>query len=227
MMEAAIPEGSFAIATNAFLLKGTDNNYILVDAEYGKELFNNLDTLGVKPEDITTILLTHTHGDHIGGLLKDDERAFPNAEIVLSRQELEFWEQAGNPKANTIREKYPIRTVELKTLKEAVLDNKTSIQHIAALGHTPGHTAFLVSSQGNHLLVWGDLTHAMAIQMPYPQVAVTYDTDPEAAVRSRMEILEFAAKNRIPCAGMHIPYPAIGTLKANGKGGYEFIPMAR
>jgi hypothetical protein len=79
-------------------------------------------------------------------------------------------------------------------------------------------------SDGNDkLLIWGDLTHAMKIQMPCPEVAVTYDVNPEVAVKSRKKILEFVSKNKIPVAGMHISYPGIGSVSSNNSGGYIFV----
>jgi glyoxylase-like metal-dependent hydrolase (beta-lactamase superfamily II) len=99
------------------------------------------------------------------------------------------------------------------------------IQGIAAYGHTPGHTAFMVGSSGQQMLIWGDLTHATPVQMPYPQLAVTYDVDPNQAVASRMKILEYIAKNNIPIAGMHIAFPGMGHVKANSEGGYAFTPL--
>jgi glyoxylase-like metal-dependent hydrolase (beta-lactamase superfamily II) len=96
---------------------------------------------------------------------------------------------------------------------------------LATYGHTPGHTSFLIESKESKLLIWGDLTHAMAIQMPYPQVAVTYDVNPEGAVQSRKAVLTYVSENHIPVAGMHIAYPAIGEIKSISDGGYQFLPL--
>lgn len=218
MMDQTIPDGTFPIATNAFLLKTPEGKYILIDTGYGRELFNNLSDLGVKPKEIDTILLTHTHGDHIDGLIKDGKRAFPNAVILLSHQELEFWKQSDAPQDKVIWENYPIIHFAAKDLNQISRENTIEIQPINAFGHTPGHTAILISSENEHLVIWADLTHAMAIQMSYPQVAVTYDFDPDMAIQSRLEILAFVAEHNIPIAGMHIPYPGIGTIKPDGAG---------
>lgn len=226
MRKASIPEGTFPNATNSFLIKKPDGGFILVDTGYGRNLFNNLDRLGVNPENIQTILLTHTHGDHTGGLLKDGKMAFPNAAIFLSTQEGRFWMQNEDPKLETVFEEYIIQFFSYTDLDEVDLSSSSPILYIGAPGHTPGHTLFLLQSNGERLLIWGDLTHAMAIQMPYPEVAVSYDLNPETAVKSRLAALEFASKNNIPVAGMHLPYPAIGTVKANGKGGYTFTPVS-
>jgi hypothetical protein len=98
---------------------------------------------------------------------------------------------------------------------------------IAAYGHTPGHTMFMIESAGQKLLFWGDLTHAMQIQMPRPGVSVTYDSDPVEAARTRKDVLRFVAENDIPVAGMHVPFPGIGRVKEDGgnPGGYVFLPF--
>ena len=83
---------------------------------------------------------------------------------------------------------------------------------------------FMLTSGDQQLLFWGDLTHAMAIQMPCPQVALTYDSNPEQAITIRKVVLEYVAKNNIPVAGMHIAFPGMGTIK-NANKGYTFTPM--
>jgi glyoxylase-like metal-dependent hydrolase (beta-lactamase superfamily II) len=98
------------------------------------------------------------------------------------------------------------------------------LQFIKTYGHTPGHTAYLILSQGERLLIWGDLAHAMAVQMPYPQVSVTYDVDPVQAAKSRRLVLDFITENNIPVAGMHIAYPGMGIVTKDKEvpGGYKF-----
>ncbi len=88
-------------------------------------------------------------------------------------------------------------------------------------GHTPGHTAYLV----DNVLIWGDIAHAMDVQMPYPKVAVTYDSNPKQAVMARLIILKSVTLNDYFVAGMHIPFPGIGSLKSNDEGGYVFVPL--
>jgi glyoxylase-like metal-dependent hydrolase (beta-lactamase superfamily II) len=95
---------------------------------------------------------------------------------------------------------------------------------IAAYGHTPGHTAFMVESGSDKFLIWGDITHATAIQMPYPEVAVTYDTHPEQAVATRCKVMDYVERHHIPIAGAHIAYPGMGTLADNKLQGYLFQP---
>lgn len=227
MVEEYLPDGTFPNATNAFLVK-TPEHTILVDAGFGRQLFDNLKALNVTPEQIDIILLTHMHGDHIGGLLKDEKVTFPNATMYLGQIEHDYWmkgDHASQQKViNAYKDKLKLFTNnEIANYATSILPG---IYGIAAYGHTPGHTAFMLESENQQFLVWGDLTHAMKIQMPCPQVAVTYDVDPELAIKSRKEILEYVSKNNIPIAGMHIAFPGMGTVKSNQTGGYEFTTIA-
>lgn len=217
------PEGVFPNATNAYLLQNADG-YVLVDAGYGRELFNNLNSLNVDPKEIKVIFLTHMHGDHVGGLLKDNEIVFPNAKIFVSQKEHDYWFSRDDSPAKKVIEKYKDQIVIFNPLSIAeVKIGSCSLIPIEAYGHTPGHICLLVNSGNENLLIWGDLTHAMAVQMPHPEIAVSYDVNPADAIKSRLAILEFVSKNNIPIAGMHIAFPGMGTIKKASEG-YEFTP---
>jgi glyoxylase-like metal-dependent hydrolase (beta-lactamase superfamily II) len=112
------------------------------------------------------------------------------------------------------------------TLENGGAEVIKGIYAIAAYGHTPGHTMFMVESDGEKLLIWGDLAHAMAIQMPRPGISMTYDADPVAAAKVRIAVLDYVAENEIPVAGMHVAYPGIGRVSKDpeNSGGYKFIP---
>lgn len=235
MIKECSVDGTFPNAVNAFLIRTPEKN-ILMDAGFGRKLFDNLQTLGIKPEQIDIILITHMHGDHIGGLLRDGESAFPNAKLYVAKPEYEYWSAKAHASTTDPRNTTAVNAVKavdaykknLTLFEPGTVDNLSEllqgIYTIAAYGHTIGHTAYLIESNKEKMLIWGDLTHAMAIQMPYPQVAVTYDTNPEQAVASRQKILEYVSANNIPIAGMHIAFPAMGKIEKNAKG-YLFIPM--
>lgn len=212
-------DGSYATATNAFAVV-TPKEVLLIDAGVGRALEANLAAAGIDRPG--AIWLTHMHGDHIGGLLRNGERAFPGVPLSLGAVEAEYWAQQGG-NAGKVLEVYEPRT--LKLLKpEDVPAGRDGVFPVEAYGHTPGHTAFLVVSDGEKLLVWGDLAHSMAVQMPRPEITVSYDVDPGAARASRLRLLEYAAQNDIPVAGMHVPYPGVGMVEKAGEG-YKFTPV--
>ena len=230
MLAKTIPGGTFPNATNAFLVKIQGFN-ILIDAGHGRELFNNLKSVGVAPENIDIVLITHMHGDHIGGMLIDGKPAFPNAMVYIPKPEHDYWmsQQGGGAQgAQNVIAAYKGRIELFVPAPVGEEDGgiiSAGIFPMQAYGHTPGHTAFLLSDGSSRVLVWGDLTHAMAVQMPYPQVALTYDVNPTDAIAARKQVIEYAVKNNIPVAGMHVPYPGMGTITALPAGGYQFTPM--
>jgi len=228
-----MPNGGAPASMSSFVLFAGDES-VLIDAGLGgSHWVKGLTDLGVKPEKIKLILLTHMHGDHIGGLLRDGKKVFPKAEVYLSQAEYNYWT------SESIRQALPenkrggfLRAVEvMKAYKDKLhffVPTETGKQlfpglsAIEAYGHTPGHTAYLLDSDGSQLLIWGDLTHLTPIQIPCPQVAVTYDVDPTPAIASRKRILQYVASRKIRVAGMHIEYPGIGNVKGDADKGYSF-----
>ena len=234
MLRETTPNGTFPNAVNAFLVE-TEDKTILFDTGYGDKLFDNLTLCGKSPADIDIVILTHMHGDHIGGLLHNQEKIFPSAELYIPQPEHDYWmsdeamqklpqERRGSfVNARNVINAYKDR---LRLFTPGKIDETQEmipgVRSIAAYGHTPGHTGYMLESEGSKLFIWGDLTHAMAIQMPYPEVAVTYDLNPKQAVESRQQLLKYLAENKIRIAGMHIQFPGIGDIKKNRSNGYDF-----
>lgn len=217
------PDGTFPTATNAVLVRRGEE-ITLIDTGYGRTIFEQMAALGIAPADIDRVLFTHMHGDHIGGMVADGARAFPNATVELAQKEFDHWKGAGNEAALKIFEAYA-GSLEMLSPVGITSPMPQGITAIEAYGHTPGHTIFMIRDGNEQLLVWGDLTHAMAVQMPHPEISVRYDTDPDAARESRMAIFKVVAAEGIPVIGMHIPSTAPGTLTPDGAGGYGFRVM--
>ena len=98
------------------------------------------------------------------------------------------------------------------------------IKAIAAHGHTPGHTVYMVESQGQKLVLWGDLMHVAAVQFPEPAVTIQFDSDSKAAAVQRQRAYAEAAKNGYLIGAAHLSFPGLGHLRAEGKG-YAFVPV--
>jgi glyoxylase-like metal-dependent hydrolase (beta-lactamase superfamily II) len=223
-----LPEGTFPLETQVFLVRTPGKN-VMIDAGYGRNLFTNLQKLGLAENDIHIILLTHLHGDHIGGMLRDGKAAFPNAEVYIAQKEYDYWLNLGE-KGVAARKVFDAYKAKLHLFEPAGLENQAQeltpgIKAIAAYGHTPGHTAYLVQSDDAKWLIWGDLTHAMPIQMPCPEVALSFDVDAEQAIRSRKLILDYVLKNEIVAGGMHVSFPAVGNISKGKTEGFSFKPI--
>jgi glyoxylase-like metal-dependent hydrolase (beta-lactamase superfamily II) len=222
-----IPSSGFKHSANAFLIKAPGQN-ILIDTGTGVNgiLLEKIKSLGVALESINAVLITHLHGDHFGSLQNGGKAVFPNAAIYLSAKELEYFTKtAVNQGAVAALTPYGsrVQTFEPGKLGSKLVELLPGIYPIAAYGHTPGHTMFLLESGKAKLLIVGDLLHVALVQFPVPEISAIYDMDAKAAAEIRRQVFAYAAKNKIPIGGMHLVYPAVGNLKASGKG-FAFTP---
>lgn len=233
----AEPDSKTVLASdNVFVIKTADQT-ILVDSGLGdlaepESFFSTrLAQAGLTPEDIDLVILTHMHYDHIGGLLKSGKAVFPKAKILVSNLEKSFWL---NP--DMLNEEYYKSNAELVHRVATVYPERfegfdfdeelaPGVLSLNAVGHTPGHTAFLVSSGDNAILFAGDFLNAAALQFPNPDESAVFDVDPAKAAETRKAILHRAATETLPVAGVHVPFPGIGYVKHNTKKGFEFIPL--
>jgi glyoxylase-like metal-dependent hydrolase (beta-lactamase superfamily II) len=210
------PGGRYPTATNAVLVRRGDRVW-LMDTGFGRTIFERMAALGIQPGDVDEVLISHMHGDHIGGMLRNEAKAFPNATVSLSRREFDHWTGVKDEASLKIFAAYD---GALKILSPAEIDVpvQQGITPVAAYGHTPGHTMFMIKDGDNQLLIWADIAHAMAVQMPHPEISVRYDTDPAAARESRLKVLRHVSTNDIPVVGMHIPATTAGHVAASGEG---------
>ena len=225
LLSRYIPAGGFNHSTNTFMIRAPGQN-IIIDTGFGAAIFDKIRRLGAEPEQIDTVLLTHMHGDHIGGLQRDGRPLFPNAKLYVSRRESDhFTKTAVNQGAVAALAAYGSNVVlfDPPTLGSALREIVPGISPIAAYGHTPGHTVYLIQSGNERFLIIGDLLHAALVQFPRPDISATYDIDQAAAAVTRRQILSYAAQNRIPIGGMHMVYPAVGNVETDGAG-FRFIP---
>ena len=236
-IEKYVPTGKTPSAIMTFAVR-LDGKMLLLDTGLGNStgrvgnLMAGLAQAGIAPEDIETILITHMHGDHIGGLIWDDGQAFPNADVLIGKAELDFWLDekmlAENPGrkgnfdlARRVADLYGDR-IRTFGFGETVVPGITSM---AAVGHTPGHVALLLESGSEKLLCIGDLLHAAALQFPRPDINASFDMNPEQAAASRVAFLDYAAANSIPIAGMHLPFAGVGRVEKASEGGFRYTPL--
>ena len=195
-----MPDG-MPSSISTYLIK-TNGKTILFDAGLGPsrngQLLNELSKINVTPEQIDYVYITHFHGDHIGGMLNaDGEKVFTNAEVYVSRLEKES-DLGKGEQAVKMFEKYGDK-IHVFNFGDKLPEDVLAID---AVGHTPGHTVF----QKGNLLIIGDLMHALALQLKYPEYCPNFDGDKEKAIASRKRILEYAKTNGLTISGMHLPY---------------------
>jgi glyoxylase-like metal-dependent hydrolase (beta-lactamase superfamily II) len=220
------------ISVNAFLLR-LDGKWALVDTGAGNtmgptlgKLPANLRAFGVAPEQIDTIFLTHLHPDHSNGLVDDAGRAiYPNADVILHETEAGFWLDRDAPTGESERvrrniAKARVTTAPYRRRMRMVRDGEAmpGVSAVLLPGHTPGHTGWLIASGKDSLLIWGDLVHLAAIQIPRPDTGLVYDVDPQAACATRLRMFDRVATDRIKVGGAHIDFPGFGYIVRKGTG---------
>jgi glyoxylase-like metal-dependent hydrolase (beta-lactamase superfamily II) len=227
-------------SVNGYLVN-TGSKLVLIDSgaaglfgpTLGK-LLANLKASGYTPEQVDEVYITHLHGDHVGGITGADGKAvFPNAVVRLDAKEAAYWlDPAALDKAQgEMKDAFKGAAMSMKpyvdTGRMKTFDGNTElvpgIRAVAAHGHTPGHTIYAVESNGQKMVVWGDLMHIAAVQFPEPQVSVNFDSDSKAAMPQRRKAYADAAKNGYFVAVAHVSFPGIGQLRADGKG-YRWLP---
>lgn len=193
-------------------------------------LAEHLAAAGYAPEDVSVVVITHCHPDHIGGLMEDGQPFFPNARYVIGETEYEFWssdDRMGTPAenaANLVRTNVVPFADKLTFLQD---DGEvvSGIRAVAAPGHTPGHMAYLIESQGKPFLIWADTTNHYVMSLQRPDWHVHFDMDKDAAAATRRRILDMAATDRIPATGYHMPFPAVGFVEKTGDS-YRWVPVS-
>ena len=225
------------LSCNSFVIESAER-LMLVDAgcgttapEAGRHA-EGLAALGIEPADVDAVLMTHLHRDHAAGLVDPAGRAvFPAAELVVHADELRFWRDEGSLARLRDSQKQDFRIA--KAVLAAYGDRlvpvgagqvMAGISAVPAPGHTPGHTAWLLDSDGERLLIWGDVVHLPAIQFAMPEASVVYDLDSQAAAVARRQVLDMVAAEQLPVAGVHLDFPCFGRVERNAGGSFAYTP---
>ena len=239
LAKGGLSDGFVTIEFSTTLIETADKK-ILIDPGTGGQWVptagaapKNMKHAGVAPKDIDTILISHFHPDHIFGLMEKSTNAqiYPEAEIIVPEAEYAFWTDPGIfsklPKdwhglAQRIQATFP----KWQNVKRIGTDAEVApgIRSLAAPGHTPGHTAYHVSSGDTQLIVAGDVAITPALFVANPGWHVTFDTDPEEAEKTRRRLFDQVTADGIVIAGYHFGFPNAGKILKNGRN-YAFQPF--
>ena len=216
--------------TNNFIIRSQGRTALVdvgagpfIDDTAGKML-ENAAAAGISPADIDTVLFTHIHPDHISGLMDANwNKVFPHAVVKMHRAEFEFW-LSDDPQSQKIAHvkheaDQVIRFMTPYVDQIELFDGGQVMPGVTAVplpGHTPGHTGYLIASQGEELLIWGDIVHWPVVQFPLPDAAMIYDVDPAQATATRRAIMNKAVSNGLLVAGMHIFFPGLTRVRRQG-----------
>ncbi|WP_170361478.1 MBL fold metallo-hydrolase [Ruegeria arenilitoris] len=208
-------------------LVNTGSELVLFDTGLGQGgIQAALADAGVTPDQINTVVITHMHPDHIGGMTTNDAPTFPNARYVTASPEYDFWaaQDAGNRVGDLVAAKVtPL--AEKMTFVEDGGEVASGITAVAAYGHTPGHTVYHLESNGQRLVLTADLANHYVWSFAHPEWEVRFDMDKAAATASRRNVLGMLAADKVPMIGYHMPFPAAGFVETRGDG-FRFVPVS-
>jgi glyoxylase-like metal-dependent hydrolase (beta-lactamase superfamily II) len=187
-----------------------------------------IEAAGYTADQVGVVVITHMHGDHIGGLMTDGVPTYPNAAYVTGEIEYDFWSHDDRLSRPTEGGARLVRSnvVPLAEKMRFIGDEGEvvpGISAIAAFGHTPGHMAYHIESAGSRLMLWADAANHYVLSVQQPDWHVRFDMDKEAAVATRRRLFDMANAERIPVTGYHMPFPAVGFVDTTADGGYRWV----
>lgn len=232
-----LPSDKF-VNSFAPVLVNTGSDVILFDTGLGEggranglgRLVEGLTAAGYKREDVTTVVLTHMHGDHIGGLMEGGQPTFPNARYVTGQAEYDFWAdpaRVGTPAENG--HKGVLANVQPMAEKMTFIGDGgevvSGITGMAAFGHSPGHMIYRLESEGRQLVLTADTANHFVLSLQRPDWEVRFDMDKAAAAATRSKVFDMLATDKLAFLGYHMPFPAVGFVEKVDQG-YRYVPKA-
>jgi len=230
-----LPTDAYLLQCNALVVR-SGKHTVLIDTGAGRTLGEGFGSLpshlqdaGVGPEAVDTVVLTHGHLDHVGGITKGDgSLTYPNAQFYIHEAEWAFWRADGVDLSGTALEEdfrdnfrqaargnlSAIKgRVQLFNYGEQILP---FVKTVAAPGHTPGHVALLLGSGEKTLLHLADVIHHPAFDLAHPSWRTAFDQDADEACRTRLSLLDKTAHERSLVTAYHLPFPALGYVRKEG-----------
>jgi glyoxylase-like metal-dependent hydrolase (beta-lactamase superfamily II) len=232
-----LPVDKFANGFSPVLVK-TGSDLVLFDTGMGEagrswgagQLAAGIETAGYRPDDVTLVVLTHMHGDHIGGVMEGGKPAFANARYVMGEAEYAFWKdpaRMGTPAEGGhigVVEKLTPLSEKTSFIKDGA-DVASGITAMEAFGHSPGHMIFRLESQGKTLMLTADTANHYVLSLQKPDWEVKFDMDKAKAAATRKRVFDMIAADRLPFIGYHMPFPSVGFVEKAGNG-YRFAPKS-
>ena len=221
LAKAGAPTDTVALSVDALLVKAP-GRVMLFDTGLGPGvhgvLLASLAQAGVSPEQVTDVFITHTHGDHVGGLATADGRlAFPRAVVHMSAREW-AWMRGKTPPSPLAALIAP----QVQTFEPGAVV-APGVTSVALYGHTPGHTGYQIESDGQRLFDVGDISHSAIVSLARPDWVIQYDNDPALGRSERQDVLKSLAASHERVFAPHFPFPGVGRVVAAADG-YRWAP---
>ena len=239
MSEAFLPTERFTIPFTTLVVQ-SGGKLVLLDTGNGDSgapttglWMSNFRAADFDPAQVDMVVVSHFHGDHINGLrLKDGTAVFPRAEVKVAAAEWDFWMDDARAAAapDGMKPAFAnVRRVFAPMAKDVTRyqwgqEVAPGITTVAAGGHTPGHTAFAVTSGSGRLLVMSDTTNNPQVFVRNPDWSAIFDMDADAARATRHKLLDMAASERMQTSFYHAPFPATGFIARDGEKRYRMVP---
>lgn len=241
-----LPPMSLPLFVNILVVK-IGKDVVVFDAGFGERenpemgwLLQGLNSIGIKPEEVTMGFISHCHSDHLFGFVtRDDKPAFPNAKVYLLKEELAFWRSPEPDFSKSKRDKKPLpklvqdvnKTFDILGDKLTAVEDGAeflngAIKVIAAPGHTAGHACFSVHSGEEELFLLSDLSHHQLLMFENPEWYIAFDHDGDMSIAARKKFWKLLSGKHTRCYGFHLPWPGLGRVVELGENRYQWSAEA-
>lgn len=203
--------------------------------EFGRDhglglLVNELEHAGYSASDITVVVLTHLHIDHIGGLMLNDKKVFPNARYLVGKVEYDYWtseaaKSGPRPETMGFVAKYVTPLRDRITFIEGGQEVLSGIRAVNTFGHTPGHLSYEVKTSIGPVAITGDILLHHVFAFETPDWTTRFDADALQAAKTRRRMLAELADRRMPFLAYHVPLPGLGFVERDGDA-YRYVPAS-